>query len=670
MEPLLAEREQEEEEVRELLALAESLEGMIRNVGMHAGGVLIAPGKLTDFCPLYCADGTQSVVSQFDKDDVEAVGLVKFDFLGLTTLTILDWTLKLIRSQESGVGDQDAKPPPASLDAIALDDPQAYRIFSSANTTAVFQFESRGMRDLLKRARPDRFEDIIALVALYRPGPMELIPDFIERKHGRQRVDYLDPRLRAILGPTYGIMVYQEQVMQIAQVIGGYTLGAADLLRRAMGKKKPEEMAQQRDIFVAGALRNGLASDAASQLFDLMEKFAGYGFNKSHAAAYALVAYQTAYMKAHHPAAFMAANLSAVMDDTDKVHQFYEDAVSNGLRILPPDVNASEYRFVPVSGRDIRYGLGAVKGTGAAAIETILLARSSGGPYRDLFDFCRRVDRRLVNRRVLEALIRAGAFDSMDAQRHRLFASAGIAIERAEQASRASAQTSLFGLEEDTGGGETKLLEVPAWSERQRLLEEKQALGLYLSGHPFSTYAGDVQRFARTRLGSLTPQNNSVTVAGIVGALRITQSRRGRMAVVQLDDGSGRVEVTVYNELFEASRALLKEDQLLVVEGRPAHDEFTGGVRVAADKVYDLQAARNKFARGMCLVCNGGSSGRRLRELLAPYKPGHCPVSILYRNPDAECRIELGEEWRVRLDDTLLSSLQEWLQPENVEILY
>src|SRR3954449_6302015 len=370
MEPLLAEREKNEEEVPELLELAERLEGMTRNVGMHAGGVLIAPGKLTDFCPLYSAEGADNVVSQFDKDDVEAVGLVKFDFLGLTTLTVLDWTLRFIKRLD-----------PASqlkLEEIPLDDAPAYRIFSSANATAVFQFESRGMRDLLKKARPDRFEDIIALVALYRPGPMELIPEFIERKHGRQRVDYLDPRLESILGSTYGIMVYQEQVMQIAQVIGGYTLGAADLLRRAMGKKKPEEMAQQRDIFVAGAQTNGLSKDKGTQLFDLMEKFAGYGFNKSHAAAYALVAYQTAYMKAHHPAAFAAANLSALMADTDKVQQLYADAVANGLRILPPDVNASAYRFVPVDADRIRYGLGAVRGTGQAAIEAIVQARDAG----------------------------------------------------------------------------------------------------------------------------------------------------------------------------------------------------------------------------------------------------------------------------------------------------
>ncbi|HVJ24362.1 MAG TPA: DNA polymerase III subunit alpha, partial [Burkholderiales bacterium] len=389
MEPLLAEREKNEDEVRELLEYGTKLEGLVRNVGMHAGGVLIAPGRLTDFCPLYSAEGAVNVISQLDKDDVEAIGLVKFDFLGLTTLTILDWAERYVR----GLGEKEF-----SLAAVPLDDAPTYKLLSSGNTTAVFQLESRGMRDLIKRARPDRFEDVIALVALYRPGPMDLIPEYIERKHGKA-VEYLDARLKPILGPTYGIMVYQEQVMQIAQVIGGYTLGGADLLRRAMGKKKPEEMAQQRDIFVGGAEKNGLSKGKATQLFDLMEKFAGYGFNKSHAAAYALLAYQTAYMKAHHAAAFAAANLSAVMDDTDKVRQFHDDAVANRLVVLPPDVNASEYRFVPVDRTTVRYGLGGVRGTGQAAIENIIAARNSA-PFTDLFDFCRRVDKRLVNRRV------------------------------------------------------------------------------------------------------------------------------------------------------------------------------------------------------------------------------------------------------------------------------
>ncbi len=661
MEPMLKEREQNEEEVRELLELGGRLEGLTRNVGMHAGGVLIAPGKLTDFCPLYATQGADSVVSQFDKDDVEAVGLVKFDFLGLTTLTILDWTEKLVR--EAGA-------PDFSLQQIPLDDRATFALLSAGNTTAVFQLESRGMRDLIKRARPDRFEDIIALVALYRPGPMELIPDFIDRKHGRQRVEYLDSRLEQILGPTYGIMVYQEQVMQIAQVIGGYTLGSADLLRRAMGKKKPEEMAQQRDIFVTGAQANGLPKQKATQLFDLMEKFAGYGFNKSHAAAYAVLAYQTAYLKAHHPAAFAAANLSAVMDDTDKVRLFHEDALASGLAVLRPDVNVSEYRFRPVDAKTVRYGLGAIKGTGKGAIESIVAARTSGGPYRDLFDFCRRVDKRLVNRRVIESLIRGGAFDSITDHRASLLATVGIAMETAEQAERSANQTSLFEVAESGHEATPAHRDAARWTDVERLQNEKAALGFYLSGHPFDSDAREVRKIVPTALGDVQPSSEPRRVAGIVLGVRVQQSRRGRMGVVALDDGTGRIEVTLFSDLFEASRNLLKVDQLLVAEGKVVHDEFTGGFRLTADQIWDLAAARDKFARRMRITCNGSSDGQRLKEVLGPYRNGKCPVSVVYANGAAQCEIELGDAWRVSLQEGLIEGLEAWVQPENVQVVY
>jgi DNA polymerase III subunit alpha len=667
MEPRLAEREASEEDTRELLALAGELEGLTRNVGMHAGGVLIAPGKLTEFCPLYAAQGSESVVSQLDMKGVEAVGLVKFDFLGLTTLTILDWTLRYVRRLD-----------PEStftLEELPLDDPEAYRIFATANATAIFQFESRGMRDLLKRARPDRFEDLIALVALYRPGPMDLIPDFIERKHGRQRVEYPDARLEPILGPTYGVMVYQEQVMQIAQVIGGYSLGAADLLRRAMGKKLPEEMAKHRTIFVEGAKQNGISATRATQLFDLMEKFAGYGFNKSHAAAYALVAYQTAYMKARHPAAFMAANLSAVMDDTDKVQQFYQDAVANGLAVLPPDINSSDYRFVPVDERTIRYGLGAVKGTGASAIGAIVAAREgstggTAGPFRDLFEFCERIDKRIVNRRVVEALVRAGAFDAIDPDRARLLASVGIALEAADQRERAASQVSLFGEDDATTRFRPDLVPAPPWDERQRLAEEKTALGFYLSGHPFRRYRAELGQFIGATLDSLQPRNDPVLLAGMVAGARTQMTRRGKMAIVMLDDGTAQVEVSVYNELFEAHRDILKEDRPLVIQGKVAKDEFTGGLRVVAEKLMDLRAARERFARQLRLSMNGEASAARLRQLLEPYRPGTCPVAVRYMNGTAACEVRLGDEWRVSPDDMLVESLSEWLRPENVEFLY
>ncbi|HEY5899082.1 MAG TPA: DNA polymerase III subunit alpha [Burkholderiales bacterium] len=664
MEPLLAEREKAEEEVGELLALGEKLEGMVRNVGMHAGGVLIAPGRLTEFCPLYAAEGTDHVISQLDKDDVEAVGLVKFDFLGLTTLTILDWAERSVRQMEAGLAD-------FSLARVPLDDAPTYQLLSAGNTTAVFQLESRGMRDLIRRARPDRFEDVIALVALYRPGPMDLIPDFIARKHGEQRVDYLDARLQPILGPTYGIMVYQEQVMQIAQVIGGYTLGGADLLRRAMGKKKPEEMAQQRDVFVAGAEKNGLSRAKATQLFDLMEKFAGYGFNKSHAAAYALLAYHTAYMKAHHRAAFLAANLSAVMDDTDKVRLFYEDALANGMAILPPDVNASDYRFTPVDAQTIRYGLGGVRGTGEAAIRAIIEARREA-PFTDLFDFCRRIDKRVVNRRVVEALARAGAFDSVDADRSRLLASVGRALEAAEQEERAASQSSLFGEAEAPRGGSHAYVDAERWDLRRKLLEEKTALGFSISGHLFSVYQGELAGFARTPLAKLSP-GERVWMAGVVAQARMQMTRRGRMMVVTLDDATAQVEMTVFNELFEKCRDKIREDALLVVAGKVQRDEFSGGLRVSADELLDLEALRVRFAARLRIAMNGQADAKKLQALLAPYRVsggGACQVVVAYRNSTAACEVALGDAWRVRPDSRLLAELGNWLAPENVQLIY
>jgi DNA polymerase-3 subunit alpha len=670
VEPQINQREKDDEETRELLSLAMQLEGMSRNVGMHAGGVLIAPGKLTDFCPVYAAQGTENVVSQLDKDDVEAVGLVKFDFLGLTTLTILDWAVKHVRRLHD---------PEFSLERIPLDDAAAYRIFSTANTSAVFQFESRGMRDLLKRARPDRFEDIIALVALYRPGPMDLIPEFCDRKHGKA-VDYPDPRAESILSETYGIMVYQEQVMQMAQIIGGYSLGGADLLRRAMGKKKPEEMAEHRGIFREGAAKNGIAGPKADEIFDLMEKFAGYGFNKSHAAAYALVAYQTAYMKAHYPAAFMAANMSAMADDTDKLHLLRDDALDNGLKLLAPDINAGDYRFVPLDDQTIAYGLGGVKGTGESAIGAILKSRAADGPFKDLFDLCRRVDKRIVNRRVIEALVRAGALDrarSKDTD-HRAsqLASVGIAMEAAEQAERHANQVSLFGGSDEGSTTQLALIERPRWTETEQLQEEKTALGYYFSGHPFTSYRREMGSFLKVPLANLSPRNENQLLAGVVSGTRMMQTRNGRMAVIVLDDGTAAIEVTAFAELYEAHREQLKDDRPVVIVGKVTRDEYSGSVRVRAEKVLDLAQARTRFAREMRLSMNGSASAAgaaaaaRLKQLLAPHRNGPCPVAIRYRNGDASVEVRLGNDWRVNLDDALVTSLREWLKPENVEILY
>ncbi|HYA21309.1 MAG TPA: DNA polymerase III subunit alpha [Burkholderiales bacterium] len=666
MEPQLREREQKEEEVRELLALAGRVEGLTRNVGMHAGGVLIAPGKLTDYCPIYVAQGSDAVVSQFDKDDVEQIGLIKFDFLGLTTLTVLDWAVRYLRRLKPELKD-------FSLDNLPLDDKATYEIFASGNTTAVFQSESKSAKDLERRLKADCFEDLIALMALNRPGPLQsgMVDDFIKRKHGVERPEYFHPELEPVLKPTYGVIVYQEQVMQIAQVLGGYSLGAADLLRRAMGKKKPEEMAKHRSIFILGAVKHGVRTRQAEQLFGLMEKFAEYGFNKSHSAAYAMVAYQTAYLKAHYPAAFMAATLSAEMDDTDKVQIFCQDCIANGLELLPPDINLSGYRFEPVGERQIRYGLGAVKGTGEAAVAAIVHARETSGPFRDLFDFCRRIDKRLVNRRAIESLIRAGAFDSLNPRRASLLASVGIAMENAEQAQRSINQVSLFGeIEEAAAAQHVALVDVPEWPEPSRLQNEKMALGYYFSGHPFAGYRRSIEGFVKTRLSELTPQQQPVLLAGIIHHVRIQQTRRGRMAIVALDDGSGQVDCVVFSESFEAKRDLLKEDQLLIVEGKVGRDDFSGGLRVTAERIYDLTAARNQYARVMRISLNGEASAVRLRTLLGPYRKGACPVAIRFHNAQAACEVQLGEEWRVNLDDNLLRDLCEWLNPENVEVIY
>ena len=666
-EPQLQARREAEDEVAQLLELALRLEGLVRNVGMHAGGVLISPSKISDFSPIYCQADGGSFVSQYDKDDVEAVGLVKFDFLGLRTLTILELAMVNANKQRAALGEA-----PLSFETLPLDDKASYQLLKTANTTAVFQLESRGMKDMLKQAKPDCFEDIIALVALYRPGPMDLIPDYCRRKHGLQRVEYPHPATESILKETYGIAVYQEQVMQIAQVVAGYSLGGADLLRRAMGKKKKEEMDAQRAIFTEGALKNGLNDRQATELFDLLEKFAGYGFNKSHAAAYALVAYQTAYLKAHYPAAFLASTMSADMNNTDNIHSFFDDCAPNKVEVLPPDVNQSGYRFEPLNNSQILYGLGAVKGTGLAAIELMLAARQNA-PFTDLFDFCSRLDLRKVNRRVIESLIRVGAFDKLEANRAALLAGVGMAIAAAEQQNSHAGQDSLFTSAETT---KHALPNVAAWSPQQALIEEKAALGFYLSGHPFLNLKNEVSQFVRGTLADLTPQEQPKLLAGIVAGVRIRMTQRGKMAIVTLDDAVARVEVVVGSDLLNQHAALIKEDSLLIVEGRVSFDEFSGGNRVNVRKLFDLAGARSAHASMLKLSCNGQSDAAKLTTILKPYckktnpEQKLCPVKIEYHNGQAQTSLMLGEAWRVELHDDLLQHLQAWLSIENVKILY
>ncbi len=675
-----------EEGVEELMELGMRLEDMTRNVGMHAGGVLIAPGKLTDFCPLYCAEGSESTVSQYDKDDVEAVGLVKFDFLGLRTLTIIDWAVRYIKG--SGVeGSQNF-----NIDTIPLDDKPTYdKIFKTANTTAVFQFESRGMKDTLVKAKPDCLEDLIALNALYRPGPMDFIPDYINCKHGRQHVILPHPLLEKVVGNTYGIMVYQEQVMQSAQVVAGYTLGGADMLRRAMGKKKAEEMAEQRSIFVAGAAKNNIEEKKANEIFDTMEKFAGYGFNKSHAAAYSLVAYQTAYLKCHFPAAFMASTMTSEMVNTDKVSFFYQDTVQQGLTILAPDINSSCFRFQPVDEKTIAYGLGAVKGTGEAAVENIVLARKSG-PFKDLFDFCHRVDKRIVNRRSIEALIRAGAFDSINDHRYQLIASLDAALGSAEQKARAANQNSLFG-DDEAHAMPVQMAEVPRWKMREQLQQEKTALGFYLSGHPYQEFEPELANFVTLKLADITPdvlpapssgngnygggggrRNNAkqLVLAGMVSGVRILQTRRGKMAVVTLDDGSAQLEMTVFNDIYEANRPWIRDDELLVVRGKASLDDYSGNMRVTAEELFDFASARAVFAKRLDIFCSIDDKLRvpQLAELLKPYCGGQCPVQINYHNLIGSAPLRLGDAWQVSLPDELLENLRALCGARNVQVVY
>jgi DNA polymerase-3 subunit alpha len=688
-EPILAEREAAEDEVRELFALARPLEDLTRNIGMHAGGVLIAPGKLTDFCPLYQAPGSSGddgVVSMYDKDDVEAAGLVKFDFLGLRNLTIIQMAVDTINRL-----DPERKLTLRELDTF--DDPAAYQVLRDANTTAIFQVESDGMKKLLAKLQPDRFEDIIAVLALYRPGPLSsgMVDDFIKRKRGEQPIDYFHDSLKDCLSPTYGVIVYQEQVMQIAQIIAGYSLGGADLLRRAMGKKKPEEMAEQRAIFMKGAVGNGHSEALAKRLFDLMEMFAEYGFNKSHTAAYAVLTYQTAWLKAHHTAEFMAATLSADMDDTDKVAFFMADAQSNGVRVLAPNINASGYRFEPVPDHDtgklvIQYGLGAIRGVGENAVLNILHARQQGGPFTDLFDFCARIDRRTVNKRSIEALVKSGAFDTLHANRAQALAAVPIAVAAADQAEASRDQGGLF----DDASGAREVIELPkteAWGEREKLLEEKQALGFCFSGHLFAPYAGEVRRFVSTPLNRLNPGRDSVWVAGVVSASRAQMTRRGMMRIVEIDDATAKLEITVFSELWDQYRHVIKVDEPLIIQARIENDDFSGGLRGSASDILTLGQARMRFSLGIrlrLLNLHAPSSGKsrqsgedasfavRLKTLIEPWRVPNkgCPIFIRMHQGDAECDIQLPSDLQVRPEEDLIRALTEHFTPEGVEVLY
>jgi DNA polymerase-3 subunit alpha len=685
MEPILAERIEKEEDVRTLIELAQKLEGMTRNIGMHAGGVLIAPGKLTDFCPLYQQPGSESAVSQYDKDDVEAIGLVKFDFLGLATLTILEIAREFIMKRHKGQEN-------FRFEDVPLDDKAVYALFSKGQTEAVFQFESRGMQGMLRDAKPSRLEDLIALNALYRPGPMDLIPSFVARKHGREVVEYPHPLVEPVLAETYGIMVYQEQVMQTAQVLGGYSLGGADMLRRAMGKKKAEEMAEHRAIFRKGAAEKGISEQKADEVFDLMEKFAGYGFNKSHAAAYSLLAYHTGWLKVHYTAEFFCANMTVEMDDTDKLKVLWEDARKMGMAFEPPDVNRGGYRFEPVTDKLIRYGLGAVKGTGQQAIEAIVAAREGRGegpngdetgPFTSLFNFCLRVDRQRINKRTVEALIKAGAFDALNLNRAELIASVDVAFEYAAATQANANQGGLFDmLGGDDHGSSTQEPVYEAtvpWGVKERLTHEKTAIGFYFSGHLFDEVEREVRRFARTPLVDVKESRDPVILSGIVSDFRVINGQRGKLAFFKLDDKTGVLEVSADENLINQYRHILKDDELLVVQALVQPDRFSGGLRLKIQQIWDLAAARCRFGKYLRVAVNGQAPS--IAQLVRDFPPRReeteqgervrgLGVRLMVERAGARCELQLDDRALFFPTDAALASWMAQAHERRAEIVF
>ena len=674
-----------DEEAEEIMEMAFKLEGVIRNVGKHAGGVVIAPTRLTDFSPLYCDENGANLVTQYDKNDVESAGLVKFDFLGLRTLTIIDWAVKMI-NQEPGRE-------PVDINAIPLEDPAVYKLLEQGETTAVFQLESRGMKDLIKRLRPSTFEDIIALVALFRPGPLGsgMVDDFINRKHGKSSVSYPHPDLEPVLQNTYGVILYQEQVMQIAQVLANYTLGGADMLRRAMGKKKPQEMQKQREIFLAGAANNNIDAKQAESIFDLMEKFADYGFNKSHSAAYALVSYQTAWLKYYYPAHFMAAVLSADMQNTDKIVILVEECRRMKLPLISPDVNSGLFSFTVDENGNIIYGLGAIKGLGEGPIENIIAVRQESGSFTNLFDFCSRVNMSVINKRAIEALIRSGAMDSFGADRAVLLASMNEAIKTAEQNDRtqASGVDDMFG---DLVSAETtddvygNYKHVKPWSEQRRLQEEKDALGLYLSGHPIEEYLPEIRRITKNRIASLKADKGNQLVIGLIHDMRIIKSKRGdTIAILTLDDRSARIEVSLFGEVYDSCREVLSKDIVVLVEGAVSLDEYSGNgqLQIRARKVTTFKEARQHYVRNITLDLQQDNlpveSLQILQGILSDYNNGSngqfeagsaCDIVVNYSREGVKGSILLGEQWRVHLEDELLHRLREQYGRGQISVNY
>ena len=660
------------EEAAEIWEMALKLEGITRNVGKHAGGVVIAPTKLTDFSATYCDEQGQGLVTQYDKNDVEEAGLVKFDFLGLRTLTIIDWALRTINTQRRRRGEDDL-----FIEGINLEDPEVFKMLQRAETTAVFQLESSGMKDLIRRLQPSRFEDIIALVALFRPGPLQsgMVDDFINRKHGRAPLawphpDYQLDSLQPVLEPTYGIILYQEQVMQIAQVMAGYSLGEADLLRRAMGKKKPEEMAKQRQFFLDGSVKEGIDVNLAGNIFDLVEKFAGYGFNKSHSAAYALVSYQTAWLKTFYPAPFMAAVLSSDMQNTDKVVIFIEECRQMKLKVNLPDVNASEFMFTVNDANEIVYGLGAVKGVGEGPVEGIMQARQTG-PFKDLFDFCARVGVKKLNKRVMEALVRCGALDKLGPSRSVLWHAIGAALQSADQAAKNedAGMLDLFGevIAETPSDPYAEYTQVREWSDKERLVGEKETLGLYVTGHPIDEYEPELSRLVSRKLVDIQPQRGrSQKMAGLIVDMRIKKTKKGdNLCILTLDDRSARMDITLFGDVYDSARSIINKDVVLIIEGEVAPDEYNGGVRARGQSVMSVTQARARHASHIEIQCDqqqlSNARIKTLKECLMKSQQSLDRISIALRfqREDAEGDLRLGDAWQPEPSDEQIIALKE-----------
>ena len=674
-EEVLRQRYEEESELRQLIDMALQLEGLTRGVGKHAGGVVIAPRALTDYTPLYADNPQSQAVTQFDKDDLEAIGLVKFDFLGLRTLTIIDAAVKILNRQRRKRGELEI----VLDDKLPLDDGETFKLIQQGKTTAVFQLESHGIKELILRLHPDSFEDLVALVALFRPGPLQsgMVDDFINRKHGREKVKYPHPDLAPVLQQTYGVILYQEQVMQIAQILAGFSLGGADLLRRAMGKKKPEEMAKQRTLFAEGAAKRGVGKENGEYIFDLMEKFAGYGFNKSHSAAYALVSYHTAWLKAHYPAAFMAATLSADMDKTEKVVMLRADAIDMGLEVLPPDINACGYGFQPLDDKRILYGMGALKGVGQGMIEGIVDEREENGPYTDLFDFCRRLDSTKVNKRLFEALIKSGAFDSLNGNRAALMAGIDKARKAAgqQQSNATAGQSDMFGVV-DSVVTDDIASDVKPWTEDERLAGERETLGIYLTGHPYHRYGRELKAIINDDIQNMDLATPKAGVfAGLIVAMRILNTRRGKMAFVSLDNGTARIETSFFsNKLIEYTE-LLQKDNIIVVQGELSNDEYSGNVQMRVEFACSVLQLRQQYLQSVILnlseeQLNSGMI-RTLETTLSIYRGGYVHLVVKYNRIRGEQGvIRLGKAWSVLPEQDLFERLTQEFGANVIEYQY